>query len=94
MGFLFTYLLISYIASICAMFIYFERENDYDDLHVVPQKEYNYGEASEILLRFAFCLILPCAVCVIGLFLYAYAKPAKKSILRKIKKILEESENE
>lgn len=94
MGFLFMYLLLSYIGSICAMFIDFERENNYSDLHAIPQKEYNYDTASEILLRFGLCLIPPIAVLIIILFIYVYTKPVKKIILRKIKKMLEESENE
>ena len=91
MWFLALWLFVSYIAAICAMFIDFEY---YGDFVPVPQEKYEYGDASEIALRFLFCIIPILNLFIIALFLYAHTKPFKKLVLRKIKKMLEEADNE
>ena len=91
--FLALWLFVSYIAAICAMFIDFEF-NSRREPTVVPQEKYEYGDAREIALRFLFCIIPILNLFIIALFLYAHTKPFKKLVLRKIKKMLEEADNE
>lgn len=93
MWFLALWFFVSYIAAMCAMFIDFEFDSHREPT-VIPQEKYEYGDASEIALRFFFCLVPILNILIIALFLYAYTKPFKKVVLRKIKKMLEEADNE
>lgn len=90
--FMFIWFIVSYFAAFCSLFLDFKFSN-YGEPEVTPQEELEY-DAGELAVRFIFSFIPVLNIVIICLSLYANTKTFKKAVLRNVKRMLEEVDND
>jgi hypothetical protein len=90
--FMFTWFITSYLAAFCSHFFGFE--NVYTEFSPVKLAPEDRIPTAELGFRYLICFVPFLNLLVIGIFLYVYSKGLKKTILLKLKTMLENIDNE
>ena len=88
---MFIWFITSYVAAFCSLFLDFKFNNG--EPEVTPQEELKY-DGGELVIRFTCSFVPLLNIAIICLSIYVNTKTVKRAILRNVKRMLEEVDND